>query len=238
MRTDTEFNPGNSGGALIDGSCHLVGVSPPPSRGRSSRSRSRAPRSGFRTVGVKRWPRGLPSRLNPPKGCGEIGVLTDTIDADSGDDFGRGRDLRYYRLPAARPGVATVSPRLVIGTMGPGRTPDPRRSGRGPDHRVGFCEYPCRRDGPPGARRPHSGRARAIYAPPSRRRGHGRHARRGPTRTQRGRVSRPGPRACATYVAWAPAGVDVVGMVAEVQRAGTIGANPARGSRGADDAGR
>jgi S1-C subfamily serine protease len=119
IRTDTEFNPGNSGGALIDASCRMVGI---PTALSSSvepielaRPSTRIPRA---------WRDALASgeilRPEPTEGLREIAVLTEIEDHDTSDDFSPDRELRYYRLPSARPGVARISPKLMVATMGPG----------------------------------------------------------------------------------------------------------------------
>jgi hypothetical protein len=119
MRTDTEFNPGNSGGALIDATCHLLGVPTALSAAvepiELARPTTRIPAAWLAAlVGPD------PLEVQPTEGLREIAVLSGILDRETGDDMGPNREIRYYRLPAARPGIATVSPRLVIATMGPG----------------------------------------------------------------------------------------------------------------------
>lgn len=119
MRTDTEFNPGNSGGALIDASCRLVGV--PTALAEAvepielARPSTRIPAGWLRALAS-----GAPLTLAPMEGFREIAVLSEIEDSATGEDFSQRHELRYYRLPSARPGVASVSPRLVIAIMGAG----------------------------------------------------------------------------------------------------------------------
>ncbi|MCA9532854.1 MAG: trypsin-like peptidase domain-containing protein [Myxococcales bacterium] len=220
MRTDTEFNPGNSGGALIDASCRMVGV--PTAVAESvepielARPSTRIPPAWLSALGS-----GAHLTAEPTEGLREIGVLTSIEDAESGEQVGGNRELRYYRLPAARPGVASVSPRLVIATMGPGGRVIRESQGQvlvtasdGPATLIAVL-VPRGRDG----RTPS---VELRYTPLQDADATGGVASSASASAERhtrvhGSVSRPAGGACASYVAVTPAGLDVRALAARLR---------------------
>lgn len=217
MRTDTEFNPGNSGGALIDRGCRLVGVPTAVSTAAIEPIELARPAARIPAHWRAALAAGAPLVPEPTEGFREITVLTEIVDGETGDASGRTGEMRYYRLPAARPGVVTVDPRLAIGAIGPGGRIIRRGSGQvlitasdGPNTLVAVV-VPRGRDG----------RAPTIhlrYTPmddgsvlagvPS-----------GEAQI-RGRLSRADGSACATYVALVPSALDVGARVTALREGG------------------
>lgn len=120
MRTDTEFNPGNSGGALIDRECQLIGVPTAVSRAAIEPIELARPAVRIPDAWLTALASGAPLTSEPTEGLREIAVLTDITDAEAGDASGHASEIRYYRLPSARPGVVTISPRLDAGAISSG----------------------------------------------------------------------------------------------------------------------
>jgi len=129
MRTDAEFNPGNSGGALVDEQCRLVGIPTAMSHALEpieiARPGTRVPeewRNAMRGTAVL--------AAAPIEGFHELGTLAEFVDTDSGDGYGAFGEMHYYRLPAERPGVVSISPRLEAGVIAPNRPYDGTRVGQ------------------------------------------------------------------------------------------------------------
>ncbi|GAB4205389.1 MAG: hypothetical protein OHK0013_21230 [Sandaracinaceae bacterium] len=119
LRTDTEFNPGNSGGALVDRDCRLIGVPTAVSDNvepiELARPATRIParwREALRTGG--------PVSAERTEGILALNSLTEVVDTHLGDAAGRSGELRFYTLPRARPAVVSVSPRLELAVLGTG----------------------------------------------------------------------------------------------------------------------
>ena len=119
LRTDTEFNPGNSGGALIDRECRLVGV---PTAVSENVEPIELARPALRIPAA--WRAALASGADlaraPTEGIGTLTSLTELVDAHFGDNSGRTGEHRYYALPRVRPAVVSVSPRLTVRAIGGG----------------------------------------------------------------------------------------------------------------------
>lgn len=205
MRTDTEFNPGNSGGALIDRTCRLVGVPTAVSRAGIEPIELARPAQRIPATWLAALATGAELTGEPSEGLRQISVLTNITDSESGDTSGRASETRYYRLPSTRPGVVSVSPRLLIGAIGSGGRIIRVAPGQvlitasdGPNTLVGVV-VPRGRDG----------RAPTVqlrFTPM-------REERVGPassetTATLAGQVSRADGSACSTYVALAPSTFD------------------------------
>ncbi|MBI5490127.1 MAG: trypsin-like peptidase domain-containing protein [Deltaproteobacteria bacterium] len=118
FRTDTEFNPGNSGGALVDAQCRLVAV---PTAISSSVEPIEFARPASRIPAE--WLVAMDSpdvEAQPAEGIPPLTAVTEFVDRYSGDSAGAGGGVRYYAVPRDRPGVLTVSPRLSCGLIGSG----------------------------------------------------------------------------------------------------------------------
>lgn len=119
LRTDTEFNPGNSGGALIDRECRLVGIPTAVSNNvepiELARPSTRIPAA---------WLGALASgtTLTPERveGILALSSLTELVDTHLGDSSSRSGELRFYAIPRERPAVVSVTPRLELGAVGSG----------------------------------------------------------------------------------------------------------------------
>jgi len=120
LRTDTEFNPGNSGGSLIDRECRMVGI---PTAVSDNVEPIALARPSTRIPAA--WPAplrtGTPLTTEPTEGILPLSTLTELVDTHLGDAAGRAGELRFYALPRGeRPGVVSVSPRLDMGIIGSG----------------------------------------------------------------------------------------------------------------------
>ncbi|MBX7191182.1 MAG: serine protease [Sandaracinaceae bacterium] len=119
LRTDTEFNPGNSGGALIDRECRLVGVPTAVSDNvepiELARPATRIPAHWLVALRA-----GTVLASEPTEGILPLSTLTELVDVHLGDSAGRGGELRFYALPRERPGVVSITPRLDMGIVGAG----------------------------------------------------------------------------------------------------------------------
>ncbi len=211
MRTDTEFNPGNSGGALIDRDCRLVGVPTAVSRAAIEPIELARPTARVPATWLTALASGADVTPEPTEGLREIAILTEIADAEAGDGSGRGGEVRYYRLPSARPGVVSLSPRLEMGLIGAGGRIIRRGSGQvlitssdGPSSLIAVV-VPRGRDGRAPTVRlrftPMRESDAALGVPSA---GDG---------SVRGIVSRADGSACATYVALAPSGLDVTSLL-------------------------
>ena len=218
MRTDTEFNPGNSGGALIDRTCRLVGVPTAVSRVGIEPIELARPAQRIPATWLAALATGAELTSEPSEGLRQISVLTNITDSESGDTSGRASETRYYRLPSTRPGVVSVSPRLFIGAIGSGGRIIRVAPGQvlitasdGPNTLVGVV-VPRGRDG----------RAPTVqlrFTPM-------REERLGPLPSASiaalaGHVSRADGSACSTYVALAPRALDAAARVTAL-RTGVI----------------
>jgi hypothetical protein len=119
LRTDTEFNPGNSGGALIDRECRMVGIPTAVSDNvepiELARPSTRIPAAWLASLRT-----GTVIGAEPTQGILPLSTLTELVDTHLGDAAGRAGELRFYALPRERPGVVSISPRLDMGIVGSG----------------------------------------------------------------------------------------------------------------------
>ncbi len=131
IRTDAEFNPGNSGGMLVDRQGRLVAV---PTAVVSS-GETLEPIELARPVEriPSEWTHAL---AHPPiddqivTGITDLVAGTDLTDHAVGDTGGMdGAEVFYYRVPDERPALIAVTPSLPVGLIGP--SGDIGREGRG-----------------------------------------------------------------------------------------------------------
>jgi hypothetical protein len=215
MRTDTEFNPGNSGGALIDRDCRLVGVPTAVSRAAIEPIELARPSARVPAHWITALASGADVTPEPTEGFREIAMLTEIADAEAGDSSGRSGEVRYYRLPAARPGVVTLSPRLELGAIGPGGRIIRRGSGQvlitssdGPNTLIAVV-VPRGRDGrAPTVRLRFTPMREADAALGVASTGDA---------SVSGVLSRADGSACATYVALAPSSLDAASVLAAIR---------------------
>ena len=131
IRTDAEFNPGNSGGMLVDRRGHLVAV---PTAVVSSDD-TLEPIELARPVErmPAEWTSGLAAGYLDGQvitGMPDLSAAGEIADIAMGDSGGLDApEIFYYRLPSDRPGRITVTPSLPLGLIGPGG--DVGREGRG-----------------------------------------------------------------------------------------------------------
>jgi hypothetical protein len=131
IRTDAEFNPGNSGGMLVDRQGHLVAV---PTAVVSS-GETLEPIELARPVErmPSEWRTALEHGAIDDVVVTGIGALTtgsDLSDRAVGDSGGLDApEVFYYRVPADRPARITVTPAVPLGLIGP--SGDIGREGRG-----------------------------------------------------------------------------------------------------------
>jgi serine protease Do len=131
IRTDAEFNPGNSGGMLVDRQGRLVAV---PTAVVSS-GETLEPIELARPV--ERMPTAWHTALEHGAiddvvvtGIGDLTTGTDISDRAVGDSGGLDApEVFYYRVPADRPARITVTPAVPLGLIGP--SGDIGREGRG-----------------------------------------------------------------------------------------------------------
>lgn len=131
IRTDAEFNPGNSGGMLVDRQGRLIAVPTAvvssgdtlepielarPSERMPSEWRTSMERGAIDDVVVT----GIPELTTGT-------ALTDHAVGDSGGM--EGSEVFYYHVPADRPATITVTPAIPMGLIGP--SGDIGREGRG-----------------------------------------------------------------------------------------------------------
>jgi hypothetical protein len=131
IRTDAEFNPGNSGGMLVDRRGRLVAV---PTAVVSSGAT-------LEPIELARPVERMPSEWSTALGAGHLatqvitGMLeltagTELTDHAMGDSGGLDApEVFYYRVPSDRPGTITITPALPMGLIGP--SGDVGREGRG-----------------------------------------------------------------------------------------------------------
>jgi hypothetical protein len=119
LRTDTEFNPGNSGGALIDRECRLVGIPTAVSDNVEPIELAR-PATRIPAGWVEALRRGETLAAERTEGILALTSLTELVDTHLGDSAGRTGELRFYALPRERPAVVSVSPRLELAVLGAG----------------------------------------------------------------------------------------------------------------------
>lgn len=216
MRTDTEFNPGNSGGALIDRECRLVGVPTAVSREaiepiELARPAARVPRAWLTALRG-----GGPITAEPTEGLRDIPILVDITDTEAGDGSAGDGEVRYYRLPSARPGVVSISPRLDAAAIGPGGRLIRRGSGQvlitmadGASTLIGVF-LPRGRDGRAPTVHLRYTPMTALAATSE-----------ADGAAVTGRVLRTDGTACETYVALAPLDLDAAGVVAALRTGST-----------------
>lgn len=131
IRTDAEFNPGNSGGMLVDRQGRLVAV---PTAVFSSDD-TLEPIELARPV--ERIPDGWRTALEHGQlddvvlsGIGDLTAGTELVDHAIGDSGGLAEaEVFYYHVPAERPGTITVTPAIPLGLIGP--SGEVGREGRG-----------------------------------------------------------------------------------------------------------
>ncbi len=119
IRTDAEFNPGNSGGMLLDRQGRLVAIPTAVLSGRGTLEPIELARP------VERVPEEWRQALRRGHiddvivdGVPEITVGTELVDEATGDGNAFDRpEMHYYRLPAERPLRVQVSPGLAVGIM-------------------------------------------------------------------------------------------------------------------------
>ncbi|MDQ3031326.1 MAG: serine protease [Myxococcota bacterium] len=121
IRTDAEFNPGNSGGMMIDRAGRLVAVPTAVVSGRDT----------LEPIEVARPVERIPSEWTQSLAAGHLddrrigGMLALAVGADLSDEsVGDGGaleapEVHYYALPAERPGRITVSPSFPVGLISP-----------------------------------------------------------------------------------------------------------------------
>lgn len=120
LRTDTEFNPGNSGGALIDRECRMVGIPTAVSDNVEPIELAR-PSTRIPSTWLASLRSGTALTLEPTEGILPLSTLTELVDTHLGDAAGRAGELRFYALPRGeRPGVVSITPRLDMGIIGSG----------------------------------------------------------------------------------------------------------------------
>lgn len=119
LRTDSEFNPGNSGGALVDQRCQLVGVPTALSRSVEPIELAR-PSTRIPTAWLAALASGEALTSAPVEGMPTLSALTELVDTHGGDSSTESGEVRYFRLPSERPGVVSVEPRLDLATIGRG----------------------------------------------------------------------------------------------------------------------
>ncbi|MFO0684548.1 MAG: trypsin-like peptidase domain-containing protein [Sandaracinus sp.] len=131
IRTDAEFNPGNSGGMLVDRQGRLVAV---PTAVVSSGD-TLEPIELARPVEriPSEWSHALAHAPIDDQIVTGITALTagiDLVDHAVGDTGGMdGAEVFYYRVPDERPAMVTATPSLPVGLIGP--SGDIGREGRG-----------------------------------------------------------------------------------------------------------
>jgi hypothetical protein len=214
LRTDTEFNPGNSGGALIDRECRLVGIPTAVSDNvepiELARPATRIPATWLASLRA-----GTVLTAEPTQGILPLSTLTELVDTHLGDAAGRAGELRFYALPRERPGVVSISPRLDMGIVGSGGRI--LREGEGqalvtasdPQSALVIVFVPR---GQSGA----FPRVRVRYAPMS-----APPAASSAAGAVSGRVTLPDASACRTYAVLAPREVDLASLTGELTR-GTL----------------
>jgi serine protease Do len=121
IRTDVEFNPGNSGGMLVDRQGRLVAV---PTAVVSTRE-TLEPIELARPV--ERMPDEWRTALEHAPiddvvitGIGDLTSGTELVDHAFGDSGAQGLDgpeVFYYHVPADRPGTITVTPSIPLGLI-------------------------------------------------------------------------------------------------------------------------
>lgn len=125
IRTDAEFNPGNSGGMMIDRRGRLVAVPTAVVSGSDT----------LEPIEVARPVERIPSEWTQALASGHIddrrigGLLALAAGADVSDEsVGDGGaldapEVHYYQLPAERPARITVSPSFPVGLISPNGRP-------------------------------------------------------------------------------------------------------------------
>jgi hypothetical protein len=132
IRTDAEFNPGNSGGMLVDRQGRLVAVPTAVLSGRDTLEPIELARP------VERMPSEWQTAMSAGAiddviitGIAELTAGTELVDHAMGDSGGGldAPEIFYYHLPATRPATITVTPAVPLGLIGP--TGEVGREGRG-----------------------------------------------------------------------------------------------------------
>lgn len=132
IRTDAEFNPGNSGGMLVDRNGRLVAVpTAVVSSGQTlepielARPVERMPSEWSTALAA-----GTALRERIITGMPDLTAGQEITDQAMGDSGGLDApEVFYYRVPSDRPGTITVTPALPVGLIGP--SGDVGREGRG-----------------------------------------------------------------------------------------------------------
>ena len=119
IRTDAEFNPGNSGGMLLDRQGHLVAVPTAVLSGRGTLEPIELARPVERIP--EEWTRALRrGHIDDVvvHGVPELTVGEELVDEAVGDGGAFDRpEMHYYRLPTERPLRVEVSPALSVGLL-------------------------------------------------------------------------------------------------------------------------
>jgi hypothetical protein len=131
IRTDAEFNPGNSGGMLVDRQGRLVAVPTAVLSGRGTLEPIELARP------VERIPEGWRRSLRHGHiddvivdGVPPLTVGQELVDEATGDGNAFDRpEMHFYQVPADRPLRISVSPGLAVGLLSP--SGDVVREGRG-----------------------------------------------------------------------------------------------------------
>ena len=118
IRTDAEFNPGNSGGMLLDRRGRLVAIPTAVLSGRGTLEPIELARPAERVPAE--WRRELRRRHNEDTVIGGIpgpplrALLHEAVGDGSSLD---GPEMHFFRLPATRPLRVDVSPALTVGLL-------------------------------------------------------------------------------------------------------------------------
>ncbi|MFK7986835.1 MAG: S1C family serine protease [Sandaracinaceae bacterium] len=119
IRTDAEFNPGNSGGMLLDRTGRLVAVPTAVLSGRGTLEPIELARPVERIP--DEWRRAMRGREIEDVQIGgvpELPLDTEFVDEAVGDSSAFDRpEMHYYRLPAERPLRINISPGLAVGLL-------------------------------------------------------------------------------------------------------------------------
>jgi serine protease Do len=119
IRTDAEFNPGNSGGMLLDRQGRLVAIPTAVLSGRGTLEPIELARPVERVP--EEWRRALRRGHIEDvvvDGVPQLTTSAELVDEATGDGNAFDRpEMHYYRLPAERPLRVQVSPGLAVGVM-------------------------------------------------------------------------------------------------------------------------